>query len=70
MTELEKSRRAKLYIDKLANGINPIDDSPVPEQDVVNQVRVSRCLFFVSQILGQVEQQGWMIKNVCSNHTQ
>ena len=58
MTELEKIRRAKLYIDKLANGINPIDDSPVPEQDVINQVRISRCLFFVSQVLGQVEQQG------------
>ena len=24
MTELEKIRRAKLYIDKLANGINPM----------------------------------------------
>lgn len=58
MTELEKLQRAKLYIDKLANGLNPLDDSPVPEQDVVNQVRVSRCLFFVSQVLGQLVEQG------------
>ena len=27
MTELEKIERAKMYMDKLANGINPIDDS-------------------------------------------
>lgn len=26
MTELEKMQRAKMYIDKMANGINPIDD--------------------------------------------
>lgn len=54
MTELEKMERAKMYIDKLANGINPIDDSMIPEGDVINQVHLSRCLFFVSGILRQV----------------
>lgn len=58
MTELEKIERAKTYIDKLANGINPIDDSVVPEGDVINQVRLSRCLFFVSDILRQVIENG------------
>ena len=27
MTELEKIERAKTYMDKLANGMNPIDDT-------------------------------------------
>lgn len=54
MTELEKIERAKMYIDKLANGVNPLDDSLIPEGDVINQVRLSRCLFFVSDILRQV----------------
>lgn len=27
MTEPDKLQRAKMYIDKLANGINPIDDA-------------------------------------------
>lgn len=27
MTELDKLQRAKMYIDKLANGINPIGDA-------------------------------------------
>lgn len=57
MTELEKIRRAKQYIDKLANGVNPVDNSPVRDQDVINQVQVTRCLFFVSQVLGQVIEQ-------------
>ncbi len=58
MTELEKIERAKMYIDKLANGVNPIDDSIVPEQDAINNVRLSRCFFFVSDVLRQVIENG------------
>ena len=54
MTELEKMQRAKMYIDKLANGINPIDDEPAADSDIINNVRLSRCLFYVSDILRQV----------------
>lgn len=54
MTELEKMQRAKMYIDRLANGINPIDDAPAADSDIINNVRISRCLFYVSDILGQV----------------
>lgn len=54
MTELEKMQRAKMYIDKLANGINPLDDNLIEDSDVVNNVRISRCLFYVSEILQQV----------------
>ena len=32
MTELETIARAKMYIDKLANGINPLDDTAVAEK--------------------------------------
>lgn len=59
MTEKEKIAYAKTFIDKLANGINPIDDSPVSESDVVNNVRIARCFFFVSDILRQaIESDG------------
>ena len=61
MTELEKMERAKMYMEKLANGINPIDDSPVPDGDTVNNVRISRCFFFVSDILEQVIKNGGVI---------
>lgn len=58
MTELEKIQRAKMYMDKLANGINPVDDSLVPDEDVINNVRLSRCFFFVSDVLRQVIENG------------
>ena len=43
MTEQEKLHHAKHYIDKLANGLNPLDGTPIPEQDIVNNVKISRC---------------------------
>jgi hypothetical protein len=51
MDDLETLKHAKKYIDKLANGINPITDQPVPETDTVNNVRITRCLFYVSSAL-------------------
>ena len=58
MTELEKMQRARMYLDKLAEGVNPLDDSPLPEGDIVNNVRITRCLHYVSDVLRQVMEQG------------
>lgn len=58
MTELEKVQRAKMYMEKLANGINPIDDTMAPEEDIINHVRLSRCFFFVADMLQQVIENG------------
>ena len=58
MTELEKIEYTKSFIDKLANGINPLDDSSIPEGELLNNVRISRCMFYVSDILRQVIENG------------
>ncbi len=58
MTELETLQRAKMYIDKMANGINPLDDMPVKDDDIINNVRISRCLFYVSDTLRKVIENG------------
>lgn len=58
MNETEKMQRAKAYIDKLANGVNPLDETPLPESDIVNNLRISRCLFYVSEVLRQVIENG------------
>ena len=54
MTELEKIAYAKSYIEKLANGVNPLTDQVVSDMDVINNVRISRCLFYVSDLLRQI----------------
>ncbi len=58
MTELETMERARMYLEKLANGIDPLTDLPVPEGDVINQVRISRCLFFTADVLRRVVENG------------
>jgi len=58
MTELEKIKRAKMYIEKLANGIDPITDNELPDDTILNNVRLSRCFFYVVEILQQVVENG------------
>lgn len=62
MTELEKIEYTKMFIDKLANGVNPIDNTEISGGDIVNNVRISRCLFYVSEILGEVIKNGGVSK--------
>ncbi len=54
MNELEKIARAQMYVEKLANGVNPLSDEIIDENDVINNVRISRCLFYVSDILKEI----------------
>lgn len=59
MTEIETIARAQMYLEKLANGINPLTDTETAESDIINNVRISRCLFYTSGILKQiVENKG------------
>lgn len=66
MTETELMQRAKTYIDKLANGINPLDDTVIDDSDVINNVRLSRCLFYVSDVLRQVIENGGSVRTKTS----
>ena len=52
--EQNKIRVAINWIKKLANGMNPIDGSVLPDNDIVNNVNISRCLFYVSGLLEDV----------------
>ena len=51
MTEREKLLYTKEFIDKLADGVNPLTDERIPEGDLLNNIRISRCMFYVSEIL-------------------
>ena len=47
-----------MYLEKLANGVNPLTDEEVAENDVINNVRISRCLYYVTGILKQITTTG------------
>lgn len=61
MTELEIMKRAKMYMDKLAQGIDPISNSVLPEDSALNNVRLARCFFYVSGVLGKVIDNGGVV---------
>lgn len=61
MTELETMQRAKMYMDKLAQGIDPVTDREVPEDSTLNNVRLARCFFYISGVLGKVIENGGMV---------
>lgn len=53
MDERDKILMAHDWVRKLANGINPLTGNTVKEDDVVNNVHISRCLFYVADLLGK-----------------
>lgn len=56
MTELETLQRAKMYMDKLAQGVDPISGQELPAESALNNVRLARCFFYVSGVLDKVIQ--------------
>ena len=54
MTELERIKHARDYVDKLAHGINPMTGLHVSEHDVVNEIHISKCLLFVTGLLDKL----------------
>ena len=54
--------RARDYVTSLANGINPLNGETLPETDITNNIKISRCLFYVSTILDDVITNTKVIK--------
>jgi len=68
MAEIAKLLHAKDYMDRLSNGIDPTNDDVLTRDSLVNNVNLSRCFFFVSDILRQViENDGYVGRRVRSN---
>lgn len=66
--EYETLKRAKYYIECLADGIDPITNKKVNENDVVNNVKVSRCLHFVKDVLDE-NIKNYKVKKIPFNIT-
>lgn len=58
MNDLQKLIQTKQYIDKLADGINPFTDEELPDTDIVNHVKISRSLFYLSDLLDRIIADG------------
>ena len=52
-----------MYLDKLANGIDPLTDQALPNDTVLNNVRLARCFFFTSDVLRRVIENSGEIQS-------
>ncbi len=67
MSEFEKLKRARMYIHKLANGIDPISNTCIEQDSILNNIRISRCFFYVVEVLDQlIANSGVIGKNKTS----
>lgn len=62
MTELETLQRAKMYMDLLSRGIDPISGQVLPEDTALCQPRLERCFAYVSGVLQQVIDAGGVVR--------
>lgn len=54
MDEVEKIKYTKAFIDSLAEEINPLNGEPIPEDDLLNNIRISRCMFYAPPFLDKL----------------
>ena len=58
MTEVEKIRYAREFLEKLAAGTDPTDNTQIPQGDVARKERVVGCFNYISGVLRRLEQSG------------
>ncbi|MCL2821246.1 MAG: hypothetical protein FWD38_10575 [Oscillospiraceae bacterium] len=68
MTNIEKLINAKIFMDKLSNGIDPVSEEVLTKDALLGNIDLSRCFFFVSDILRQViENDGFIGRRIRNN---
>lgn len=59
--DLKKLDIAIKYIERIADGCNPVNNMPVGEDDALNNPNVIRCMYFVKEVLEEVRRNDGII---------
>lgn len=59
--DLTKLDVAIKYVERIADGCNPVNNSPFGEEDSLNNPHVIRCMYFIKDVLEEVRNNGGMI---------
>ena len=49
--DMKTLETAIIYVKRIADGKNPVNNQPMPEDSVLNEPNVIRCMFFVRDVL-------------------
>lgn len=52
--DLTKLETAIKYVERIADGRNPVNNTPLEETDVLNNPNIIRCMYFIKEILEEV----------------
>ena len=58
--DLEKLEKAIIYVDRIADGKNPVNNALV-EESVLNDPNVIRCMYFIKETLIEIKENGGYI---------
>ncbi len=56
LVDTKKLETAILYINRITEGRNPVNNMPVEEDAVINNPNVVRCMFFVKEVLEELKR--------------
>ena len=59
--DMQKLEVAMKYIERIADGKNPVNNKPTEEDSVLNNPNVIRCMYFVKEVLAAVKENNGMI---------
>ena len=59
--DMQKLEVAMKYIERIADGKNPVNNKPTEEDSVLNNPNVIRCMYFVKEVLTAVKENDGMI---------
>ena len=62
--DIKRLEVAIQYINRMVSGRNPVTNRPAPENEVLTNPNVNRCLQFVSEILTDVKSTGGIVGKV------
>lgn len=59
--DMKKLETAILYLQRIADGNNPVNNMPAEEDTVLNNPNVIRCMYFVKEVLEEVKRNNGCI---------
>ncbi len=59
--DLGKLEKALIYVNRIADGKNPVNNMPADDDAVLNDPNVIRCMFFVKEALTAIKNNGGVV---------
>lgn len=49
------------YVERIADGCNPVNNVPLENGDILNNPNIIRCMYFIKDVLEEVQRNGGMV---------